>query len=88
MNETIELNNIKFEEIEKLVNDFEDKYSFDTNHFVDFIYYGVDKNVLGKSPKKYTIILREKNSYKIILTNNINIYNELYIKYFKKYMED
>lgn len=87
MNETIELNNINFEEIEKLVDDFEDKYSFDTNHFVDFIYYEVNENILDRSFKKYTIVLNEKDNYKIILTNDEDIFNEWYNKRFKEYME-
>lgn len=87
MSETIELNNIAPEQIEKLIDRYENKYSFDTNYFVDFIYYGVDENILGRNPKKYTIILNEEDSYKIILTNDNDICNEWYDKHFKEYME-
>ena len=34
MSETIELNNIAPEQIEKLIDRYENKYSFDTNCFV------------------------------------------------------
>lgn len=87
MSETIELNNIAPEQIEKLIDRYENKYSFDTNCFVDFIYYGVDENILGRNPKKYTIILNEEDSYKFILTNDSDVCNEWYDKHFKEYME-
>lgn len=89
MNKAIVLNDISFEKVEKVIDSFENKYSFDTNHFVDYIYYNVKEKVLGKQPMKYTIILnKNEENYKVILTNNESVYKEAYSKNFKRYMED
>lgn len=89
MNETVVINNVDFEKIEKLVDEFESKYSFDTNHFVDYLYYDVKEEVLGKQPKKYTIILSDdKERYRVILTDDETTYKESYAKHFKEYMEE
>ena len=89
MDKTVVINNVDFEKIEKLVDEFESKYSFDTNHFVDYLYYDVKEEILGKQPKKYTIILSDDNErYRVILTDDETIYKESYVKHFKGYMEE
>lgn len=89
MDKTVVINNVDFEKIEKLVDEFESKYSFDTNHFVDYLYYDVKEEVLGKQPKKYTIILSDdKERYRVILTDDETTYKESYAKHFKEYMEE
>lgn len=89
MDKTVVIDNVDFEKIEKMVDEFESKYSFDTNYFTDYIYYDVKEEVLGKQPKKYTIILSDdKERYRVILTDDEIIYKESYVKYFKEYMEE
>ncbi len=89
MDKTVVINNVDFEKIEKLIANLEDKYSFDTSHFVDYLFYNVKEEILGKQPKKYTLILSDdKEKYRVILTDDETIYKESYAKYFKGYMED
>ena len=89
MDKTVVINNVDFEKIEKLIANLEDKYSFDTSHFVDYLFYNVKEEILGKQPKKYTIILSDdKEKYRVILTDDETIYKESYAKYFKGYMEE
>lgn len=86
MYSTIQVKNVGFNDLEKLVDNFENKYSFDTNHFVDFIFYDVKEKILGIKPMKYVIVLSDEN--KIILTDDKELYEEIYKNKFKEYMEN
>lgn len=86
MKNTIQVNNVSNKVLEMLVDDFENKYSFDTSYFVDFIFYGVKEKILGMKPMKYIIVL--SNANKIILTDDNELYEDMYKKNFKEYMEN
>lgn len=86
MKNTIQVNNVSNKVLEMLVDDFESKYSFDTSYFVDFIFYDVKEKILGMQPMKYIIVL--SNANKIILTDNNELYEDMYKKNFKEYMEN
>lgn len=86
MNNTIQVKNVSDKDLEMLVDDFESKYSFDTSYFVDFIFYDVKEKILGMQPMKYIIVL--SNANKIILTDNNELYEDMYKKNFKEYMEN
>ena len=86
MNNTIQVKNVSDKDLEMLVDDFESKYSFDTSYFVDFIFYDVKEKILGMQPMKYIIVL--SNANKIILTDDNKLYEDMYKKNFKEYMEN
>lgn len=86
MYNTIQVKNVSDKDLEMLVDDFENKYSFDTSYFVDFIFYGVKEKILGMKPMKYVIVLSDEN--KIILTDDKELYEEIYKNKFKEYMEN
>ena len=86
INNTIQVKNVSDKDLEMLVDDFESKYSFDTSYFVDFIFYDVKEKILGMQPMKYIIVL--SNANKIILTDNNELYEDMYKKNFKEYMEN
>ena len=86
MDNTIQVKNVSDKDLEMLVDDFESKYSFDTSYFVDFIFYDVKEKILGMQPMKYIIVL--SNANKIILTDDNELYEDMYKKNFKEYMEN
>lgn len=86
MTKTIQVKNVSDKALEMLVDDFESKYSFDTSYFVDFIFYDVKEKILGMQPMKYIIVL--SNANKIILTDDNELYEDMYKKNFKEYMEN
>ena len=86
MYNTIQVKNVSDKDLEMLVDDFESKYSFDTSYFVDFIFYDVKEKILGMQPMKYIIVL--SNANKIILTDDNELYEDMYKKNFKEYMEN
>ena len=86
MYNTIQVKNVSDKDLEMLVDDFESKYSFDTSYFVDFIFYDVKEKILGMQPMKYIIVL--SNANKIILTDDNQLYEDMYKNNFKEYMEN